>query len=489
MIPAVVYEARHGRYALGMRLVGLAARVVCLAAVAELALAVAASPALAVGEEITDIRVLGNQRTDEATIRSIAGLSVGDTLDADTLDLVRERLNTRGLFSDVNVWWEPHDAGVRVNISVTDKFPWAPVPTGSFSANNWAVGLLFVHGNLFGSGKQLLLGGRIAKIDSGAVLAYRDPSLFGSWIYWQLQGVAQRLVIPEYDNTLLGSLGDPFEFRETHLMSFGVEPAIGVAWFRRVKTQVAWHLEQVGLDHGSVFPEEPHMPLLDATAAGTIGVAKLALSFDFRAREFAVMTGAALSGSLDYATPDLGSDFTYWKAGVSWEHGIRVFKSHNLVYSLGAVAGHNLPFFVENTAGGTNLRGYLFQQFRGDTQGMAKVEYHFPLFSLGSLDVRGLAFYDGAAIWYRDIPDTTTVVGPDGAYYLERTTKDKRTFPLTPDGVPLTPFGFDWKDSIHNAVGGGVRFFLRSVAVPLVGFDAGYGIEARSWRFILIVGA
>ena len=41
----------------------------------------------------------------------------------------------------------------------------------------------------------------------------------------------------------------------------------------------------------------------------------------------------------------------------------------------------------------------------------------------------------------------------------------------------------------HTAVGGGLRFFLRSVAVPLVGFDAGYGIEARTWRFILIVGA
>jgi outer membrane protein insertion porin family len=381
------------------------------------------------------------------------------------------------------VWWEPHDAGVRVNISVTDKFPWAPVPTGSFSANNWAVGLLFVHGNLFGRGKQLLLGGRIAKIDSGAVLAYRDPSLFGSWIYWQLQGVAQRLVIPEYDNNTAMGTGDPFEFRETHLMSFGIEPAIGVAWFRRVKTQVAWHLEKVSLDHGSVFPDEPHMPLLDATAPGTIGVAKLALSFDFRAREFAVMTGAALSGSLDYATSDLGSDFSYWKAGVSWEHGIRLFKSHNFVYSVGAVAGHNLPFFVENTAGGTNLRGYLFQQFRGDTQGMVKVEYHFPLFSLGSLDVRGLAFYDGAAIWYRETPDTTTVVGPDGAYYLERTTKDQRTFPLSPYGLPLNPFGFDWKDSIHNAVGGGLRVFLRSVGrvhVGEVGEDVLEGESGRS---------
>lgn len=472
----------------GMRLVGLAARVVCLALMVELGLAAAAAPAFAVGEEITDIRVLGNQRTDEATIRSIAGLSLGDTLEADTLDLVRERLNTRGLFADVNVWWEAHGRGVRVNISVTDKFPWAPVPTGSLSANNWAIGVVFVHGNLFGRGKQLLLGGRIAKIDSGAVLAYRDPSLFGSWIYWQLQGFAQRLVLPEYDNSV--SLSDPYEFRETHLMSFGVEPAIGIAWFRRVKTQVAWHLESVGLDHGSVLPSDPTMPVEDATQGGTIGMGRASLSLDFRAREFAVMTGAALSGSLEYATPGFGSDFTYWKAGASWEHGIRLFRSHNFVYMVNVIAGHNLPFFVENTAGGTNLRGYLFQQFRGDTQGILKVEYHFPLFSVGSLDFRALAFYDGSAIWFREQPPGMNVPGaPNNTIYLQRDTPDQRTFPYNGNGQFLTPFGFSWHDSIHNAVGGGLRFFLRSVAVPLVGFDAGYGIEAGSWRFLLIVGA
>jgi hypothetical protein len=33
-------------------------------------------------------------------------------------------------------------------------------------------------------------------------------------------------------------------------------------------------------------------------------------------------------------------------------------------------------------------------------------------------------------------------------------------------------------------VGGGLRFFRRSVAVPLIGLDAGYGIEARHWQFM-----
>ena len=177
-------------------------------------------------------------------MRSVAGVSIGDTLETGTLDMVRERLNTTGLFSDVNVWWEQHKTGVRVNIAVKDKFPWAPVPTGSWSANNKSFGLLFVHGNLFGRGKQLLIGGRIATVDSGAALAYRDPSSFGTWIYWQLQGNIQRQNLPEYRPQGRGSAGGRGPYRVTLLTSYGVEPAVGIAWFRRVKTQVAWRVEK-----------------------------------------------------------------------------------------------------------------------------------------------------------------------------------------------------------------------------------------------------
>src|SRR3954465_5518302 len=133
-----------------MRLPRRTARAALFACALGLAIGLAASPALAVGEEITDVRVLGNQRTEESTVRSVAGIAIGDTLEMDTLDTVRERLNTTGLFADVNVWWEQHKTGVRVNIAVKDKFPWAPVPTGSGSAHNKAVRLPLRDRNLFG---------------------------------------------------------------------------------------------------------------------------------------------------------------------------------------------------------------------------------------------------------------------------------------------------------------------------------------------------
>jgi outer membrane protein insertion porin family len=451
------------------------ARAGLFACVVGVGIALASAPALAVGEEVTDVRIIGNSRTDESTVRSVAGVSIGDTMEMDTLDTVRERLNTTGLFADVNVWWEQYKTGVRVNIAVKDKFPWAPVPTGSFSANNKSFGLLFVHGNLFGRGKQLLIGGKIATVDSGAALAYRDPSWFGTWIYWQLQGYVQRQNIPEYSPEDIAANNGPF--RTTLFNSYGVEPSVGVAWFRRVKTQVAWRVERYDLKSAVDGTGAMTTP---ATEGATVGLGKASLSFDFRAREFAVMTGTALGGGFDLATPDFRGDLNFWRVGGGVEHGVRFFRSHNLVVSAGATFGHNLPFWMENTAGGPNLRGYLFQQFRGDSQLQAHGEYHFPLFSISSLDFRALAFYDAQAIWWRDLPPTGIM------QYSIRDTPDHRAFLVDMNGVQQ---GFDFSRDIHQSVGAGLRFFLRSVAVPLVGFDAGWGIESRTWRFTLIIGA
>jgi outer membrane protein assembly factor BamA len=430
-----------------------------------------------VGEVITDVRVLDNQRTEEDTIRSIAGVKIGDTLELDTLEAVRERLNSSGLFADTNVWWEQAGAGVRINIAVKDKFPWAPVPTASWSANNRAIGILFVHGNLFGRGKQMVIGGRLADLDSGAVLAYRDPASFGSWIYWQLQGSYKREILPEY-NPVVPKPDNPI--RQTTLTTFAVEPQIGVAWLRRVKTQVAWRLSKVEVgDNASV--DAAGQPTQLATRGAVVGMGRAGVTFDFRAREFAVMTGSALSGGIDVASPGFKSDLTFWRIGASYEQGVKFFRSQNFIYNVGGTIGGNLPLWMENTAGGPDLRGYLTQQFRGDSQLTAKVEYHFPLFSIGSMDFRALGFYDATAIWFRSLPDMYPA--GDAFGYRIRDTPDQRTFP------EQVKQGLDLSRDIHTDVGAGLRFFLRSVAVPLVGFDAGYGIEARKWRFLLIVGA
>src|SRR5881394_576501 len=269
----------------------------CAPVVAAVAILAATGTAHALGEKVVDVRVMGAVRTDESTVRSIAGIRIGDVLENESLSLVRERLNTTGLFADVNVWWENWGEGVRVNIAVKDKFPWAPVPTGSWSSTNKSIGLLFVHGNLFGWGKQLAVGGRLAQLDSGALLAYRDPALFQTWLYWELKGIYQRQIIPEYamnaaaynammlvdpSSGALLTVPEDSPWRQTTYEAFGFEPVFGINWFRRVRTQVAWRFDKVKLKGIEFFDPATNMlsstptlgPGPPTSIGGTVGVGR-----------------------------------------------------------------------------------------------------------------------------------------------------------------------------------------------------------------------
>ena len=461
--------------------------LVCLAA---LALSLTAAQAWAVDEIITDVRVQNAVRTDEETVRSIAGLSIGQRLQPDTLDIVRERLHTSGLFADVNVYWEPHQDGVRVNIVVKEKFPWAPLPTFSYSPGNISGGLVVGHGNLFGAGKRGVIGARLSNVDSGALVAYEDPAVWGTWIFFTIKGKFQLQIIPEYSNEYSRYPDMPLApLRNTKLRTYGGDITAGVAWFRKVRTSVGWILDQ-----NDVIWSTPNLSNSYAQAINTTppqlaaesarrGAATANVTFDFRARQHAVMYGNALGFSLEVGGTRWGSDAktNYWKGSVGYEHGIRFFRRHNLIVRAGGIVGDNLPLWAENSAGGTNLRGYLYRQFQGDTHFRTQVEYHFPLFSLWGLDVRGLVFDDAAAIWYRNLP--TPIFDASGT----------SVYPLRSDGRQFLPpsllrQGFQADQDLHSSAGVGLRFYLRSVAIPLVGVDVGNGLGTKDVRLILVLG-
>lgn len=444
----------------------------------------ASAPARAQEEIITDVRVQNAVRTDEETVRSIAGLSIGDPLHGDTLDIARERLHTSGLFADVNVYWEPYREGVRINIVIKEKFPWAPVPTFSYAPGNISVGGVLAHGNLFGKGKRGLIAGRLSNVDSGVLLAYDDPAVFGSWGFFTIKGRYESQTIPEYANVNVPSM--PLApVRNTNLRTYGFEANAGIAWFRKVRTSFGWNIDRNDVRSSTLEPSNPFAAVLGdpppaAATSARRGNATANLTFDYRAREGAIMYGNALGFGFEYAAPRWGgqANIWYWKASASYEQGFRFFRRHNLIFRVGGVAGENLPLWSENSAGGQNLRGYLYRQFQGDTHLRSQVEYHFPLFSIGGLDIRGLVFNDAAAIWFRKLPE----LQPDGTY-LRR--DDGRQFL---PAIFLVP-GFKAERDIHTSAGAGLRFYLRSVAVPLVGVDVGNGLGTKDVRLILVLGA
>ena len=264
----------------------------------------------------------------------------------------------------------------------------------------------------------------------------------------------------------------------TRSRHYGGNIRLGVAWFRRIKTYLAWGWEDVShLDTlaNEEFPiETGGLPLEQSFNDVQVGWAGAGISFDFRSREHALMSGNALSFGLRHAAPAWGSspEMRYWKASLSYNLGVRIFKRHNWFIKASARTGRNMPVWDEYRAGGPNLRGHINQQFRGDSMVDFRTEYHFPLFSISSLDFRALTFFDSAALWYRELPEQV-----DGAY--ERRSNGRLMLP--PDRLVQ---GFDITRDINAGVGGGLRFYLRSVAVPLVGLDYGYSLRDGVWRMV-----
>jgi len=127
-----------------------------------------------------------------------------------------------------------------------------------------------------------------------------------------------------------------------------------------------------------------------------------------------------------------------------------------------ADVGHHMPFQQEFLSGGTSMRGWLNNQFRGDARALVNIEYSVPLFEIEGLQFRGIGFWDSAYTTFLTTND------PDRAYLPNSEVRG------------LTPF--------KNSVGVGTRLFLRQIVLPLLGLDFGYGLEAHQLEIYLAIG-
>ncbi len=125
--------------------------------------------------------------------------------------------------------------------------------------------------------------------------------------------------------------------------------------------------------------------------------------------------------------------------------------------------GQHLPFHEEVALGSIqDLRGYHSDQFRGDVRTLARIEYSVPLVKWRLFAFRLVGFWDSG---YAGLHNPT--LRPERAYLPSHT-----------DGIGW------WR----NDVGGGLRVYVKNVVLPLLGFDIGYGIEARSPQLFFQLG-
>src|SRR5690242_2033696 len=181
-------------------------------------------------QKIRDIRVFDNTKTATGTVIELAGIRVGEDFTPDELQKVKQNLINAGLFSDVNVYYEPFLDGIRMNIVAKDKFAWFAAPTFSASAGNVGGGIAFGHTNLFGRNKKLLVYGAVFSSDSRFLVAYQDPAIASSRFYWRFDGGVARSNVDEFNLDLTNddNLANPQLFRRTPVWLSGVGLQFGM---------------------------------------------------------------------------------------------------------------------------------------------------------------------------------------------------------------------------------------------------------------------
>lgn len=427
------------------------------------------------GAEIKAIIVEDNKKTTSDTVELIAGIEVGDTWRPDMVDAVKGRLVSSGLFKDVEVFWTKQAGGVAVHILAKDKHSWVIAPAFYNQPTNTGGGVGFGENNLFGQNQKLLLYGQIATGDSFFIGAWVNPSLGGTRFYSQLDTYLKSARNIEYSppNSYVIEENGIRPVRESRMHYLNLGAKLGVELWRGVKLDA--RIRGAKINYVSVKTLDEALPAdlpmgTDPAAPPNPGGEgydvsnEWTLTIDRRANWYGIQDGHKYNFSFEHSLPSLGSDFLYWLAGAGAYKAIRILERHNLVYKANIGYGHNLPFQQEYVTGGTSMRGWLNNEFRGNFRALANIEYSFPIFTIAGFSVRGLGFWDSA---YTTFTKTDDVAAQRN--YLP--------------GSAVRGF-----DGFKNSVGVGTRFYLRQIVLPLLGLDFGYGLEARDFQVYLAIG-
>jgi outer membrane protein assembly factor BamA len=391
----------------------------------------------------------------------------------------------------VNIGWDNQTplGGLRFIISAKDKLSWVIAPLAFASPGNYGGGLVFAHGNLFGQNKKLLVYADYTTAEKLLFVAFLDPNVRNTRFYYRIDILLRRDTIREYAR---GWDFDPRISREMDLDTFGAGVLAGVNFTRHfrmdLRLKIYYDLAQTPRCFNTTNEDRSGTPDVVAwqggrchapTASAWDNTITTGLTYDSRSKVDGVLNGLLLALSWQYGATWLGTGNDYHLVSFNGMFAKRFFKEHNLLIKAGFDVGVDPPFKMEIEAGGPTMRGFIVRQYRGDTSVRLTLEYIVPLFTVWGVALRAIGFYDTNLTWFRTLP---TQEGAPNARFLYRGTGNFRSFlPDTPSGVV--------RDSWHNGIGAGLRFYLRGVVLPLLGLDFAYGFESNAFQWYISIGS
>jgi outer membrane protein assembly factor BamA len=399
----------------------------------------------------------GAPRTHASAILALAKLTPGEALTFEKIQRAERELRSTNLFQNVHVsllmppeeaarlmYWDNGVARADVAIQLEEKRFWYAFPYGSVSTANYSFGGLVADVNLAGRAKTLFAAADWGNKTRQAYGLYRDPAVLGSrFVAIDLTALLRDDEVPLYvDRQTVDHIA---------VTQGGGALVLRLNWHRDFAT-----LFQLSADHVDVGEARAGaMPLPTVNLrSGLDSNVRAELRYDSRLSEEGFYRGVITRLWVEFADDRVGSDFDYTREMMifgGWYGFGPVHLSHRGQVGVEYATGpHGIPFTKEFTLGGSDLRGYVKREFRGDTTASLQNEAIFPLFQVWDLQVRGDVFYDAGLIYFSDRP-------------FER-------------------------EDFRQGIGGGLRVYFKKLAIPVVGVDIGYGLEENAVGYYFTFG-
>lgn len=399
---------------------------------------------------IVGFAIHGKTKLKTRALKYITNLREGDFVRTRDLPRIRRHLVSSELFESVTVTLEPAADGVMLVSTLKDKHSWLIAPTVWFLAGKRSVGLGYAENNLFGNNQKMLLYGQIGDRENLFFGTFLDENVRGTKMTMRFDLYAYDRVVDEYVNPP----DDPTS-REIARTSIGryIAGAFVVGW-----NLAWWAIADFRLRFGAASYTEAKAPdgtpLPNPSISGRDVGGQVRMTLDGRHHDFGVSSGSYAQLQIHQSIPVI-DEYDYTWALLRAYHSVRLFREHQFETRVAFAWGRHLPVHDEWLIGGaSDLRGYAYDQFRGDTRAVLRIEYSVPLFKYKFFAFRALSFFDSGYVGYQ-------FRNPDGRR----------------DYLPTQSNNSGWW---RNDAGVGFRVYVKRVVLPLLGFDVAYGIEGKA---------
>lgn len=393
---------------------------------------------------IESIEISGNQKTTDGEVRRLSELKVGEEVTPSSIERSKSALLSASIFeiAEVTAHRGSNDHLVHIKIHVKEKISWFIVPNLSYSSTGFGGGLAYGESNFLGLTKKVLFAGYFSSLTRTAIAGYRDPSMLGSNVILSVDGIYRWDTMKEYRK------GD--ETRRVRMVEYGATVMPGIQWSPRFSTSLGVFVRRV--EQKSLRENSSARTLdLDSLKDGKdISAVAQFLYQDFTNID-GLYSGSEVGLEAQISDNRFYSDFEYFRQILRLKYGLVFWDNRiNYINNASGQFGRTLPYYRELMVGGDNLRGYKSREFRGDTRYTVNQEVLVPLYSFKRVITRAAFFWDSTVIYFKDQKFS--------------------------------------RDAWRNGVGIGGRLYFKGVAIPLIGYDFGYGIEQKSFENYVNVG-